>query len=127
MKTGWGRRDNLYFPSLYVPHEEDLSRIFRREKAEETLVSFKTIYIGWTLKTSQAFWKASNASIHGGLHMEDSKNYNSKYSLKNSRSFQALFNLVSCLDLQIELESWSNYSDNSKEKNPLTEKKFWGA
>ena len=56
--------------------------------------------------------------------MEDGKNYNSECSLKNSWSFRALFNLVFCLDLQIELESWSNYSDNSKEKKSPRWKKI---
>ena len=53
--------------------------------------------------------------------------FQKKKQFQKSQAFQALFSLVSCLDMQIELKSWSNYSDNLKEKNLLIEKRFGGA
>lgn len=58
------------------------------------------------------------------LHMEDSKNYNSKCSFRKKKTVSKITVLPSliqpsfCLDMQIELKSWSNYSDNSKKKKP---------
>lgn len=56
-------------------------------------------------------WKIVRITIQNAVSEKKKKR-----QFQKSQSFQTLFSLVSCLDMQIELKSWTNYSDNLRKK-----------